>query len=200
LLLMLLTLFVFRLAQTVTRYHNASMNPKNAPPVEVILQKSAAGTWEAPGTPVRHFKPWQRLWFVTGIIYLLILAGSCFLLMPDRESIDRQMVFSVTEEVRRYDGMAFAGESPRKIFETARSQGYTAWIAQQRSRYHIGPEGNAGFDRIGNDYREAVSALPAKRALGIVLCIFAWLVPMAILYGMGLVVDWIKRGVRGIQG
>src|SRR6185369_12161558 len=176
------------------------MNPKSAPPIEVTLQKSSTGTWETPGSPRLQLKPWQRLWLVTGVIYLLMLAGSCFVLMPDRESIERQMVFSVTEEVRRFDGMAFAGESPRKIFEIARSQGYAAWIAQLRSRYHIGPEGNAGFDRIGNEYREAVSGLPAKRTLGIVVCIVAWLLPMAVLYAMGFVVEWIKRGGRGIQG
>lgn len=122
------------------------------------------------------------------------------MLMPDQESIERQMVFSVTEEVRRYDGMAFAGESPRKIFERACSQGYTAWIAQLRSGYRIGPEGNAGFDRIENVYREAVADLPVKQTIGMVVCVVAWLLPMAVLYAIGFVVEWIKRGARGIKG
>ena len=69
------------------------------------------------------------------------------------------MVFAVTEEVRRYDGMAFAGESPRKIFEIARARGYAAWIAQVRSKYQIGPENNDGFARIEKNYKEAVSDL-----------------------------------------
>lgn len=122
------------------------------------------------------------------------------MLIPDRESIERRMVFSVTEEVRRYDGMAFAGESPRAIFEIARSQGYAKWITTIRTKYRIGPEGNAGFDRIETNFREAVSDLPVKRTLGVLLCIVAWLVPMALLYAFGLVVDLIKRGVHGIKG
>ena len=129
-----------------------------------------------------------------------MLAGGYHLLTPDRESIERRMVFSVTEEVRRYDGMAYAGESPRKIFEIARSQGYSDWIAQIRSRHRIGPEGNAGFDKIEKEYREAISDLPVKKTFGVVICVFAWILPMTVMYGIGYVVDWIKRGAREIQG
>jgi hypothetical protein len=175
------------------RANNESLN-------EVTLEKSASGTWKVPKPQKRSFKPWQRLWLVTGIVYLLMLAGGYHLLMPDQERIERQMVSSVTEEVRRYDGMAFAGESPRKIFEIARSQGYAFWIAEVRTRYRIGSEGKSGFDRIEKNYRDAVSDLPMKRMVGVLLCVVAWVVPMAALYGIGFVVDWIKRGERVIQG
>lgn len=176
------------------------MNPKREPPKVITLNKSSSGVREMQNPSKRNFKPWQRLWVVTGIIYLLLLAGSFHLLMPDRESIERQMIFAATEEVRRYDGMAFAGESPRKTFEIARSQGYANWIAATRSKYRIGPEGNAGFDRIEKDYHESTSSLPVKRTFGVLACVFVWLVPMAVLYAFGFVVDWIKRGTRGIQG
>jgi len=167
--------------------------------VEVTLEKSPSGAWKVPESPKRQFKPWQRLWIAAAIIYLLMLAGSYYVIMPNQESIERKMVFAVTEEVRRYDGMAFAGESPRKIFEIARSQGYSDWIAQLRIKYQIGPEGNDGFAKVEKNYREAISDLPVKRAIGVLLCLVAWLVPMAALYGAGFVVDWIKRGAGGIQ-
>ena len=173
------------------------MISKSKPPIDVTLNKSESGTWKISKAPKLPYKPWQRLWFVTGIIYLLILAGSYHLLMPSQESIERRMVFSVTEEVSRYDGMAFAGEAPRKTFEIAQSQGYYPWIAQLCSKYRIGPEGNAGFDRIEKEYREAITVLPVKHTIGVVLCIVAWLVPMAAFYAIGFVIDWIKRGVRG---
>lgn len=176
------------------------MTPKKESPIDVTLKKSSSGIWKLPEAPRLPFKPWQRLWLVTGLIYLLMLAGSYHLLMPDHESIDRRMVLSVTEEVHRYDGMAFAGDSPRKILETARSQGFPVWIAEVRLKHRIGPEGNAGFDRIEKNYREAVSDLPVKQAIGILICITAWLVPMAVLYAIGFVVDWIKQGARDIQG
>src|SRR5665647_1773380 len=104
-------------------------------PTEISLEKSSTGTWTAP-QPARHqLNAWQRLWLVTGAIYLLMLAGSFYLLVPDQEQIERQMIFYVTEEVKRFDGMAFAGESPRKIFASARLHGYSTWIAQIRSKY-----------------------------------------------------------------
>ena len=162
---------VLVLLLTVNEIHDTMlpMTTKSKPPIDVTLNKSESGTWKVSNTPMPSYKPWQRLWFVTGIIYLLILTGSYRLIMPNQESIERRMVFSVTEEVHRYDGMAFAGESPRKIFDIARSQGYYPWIAQLRSTYRIGPEGNAGFDRIEKEYREAISDLPVKHTIGSLL-------------------------------
>lgn len=174
------------------------MIPKNESPTDVTLEKSSTGTWRVLATPRLPFKPWQRLWFVTGLIYLLMLAGSYHLLAPSHDSIERRMVLSVTGEVHRYDGMAFAGESPRTIFESARSQGYPAWIAQVRSTYRIGPEGNAAFDRIEKDYREALSDLPVQQSIGMLICIVAWLLPMAVFYAIGFVLDWIKTGIPNI--
>jgi hypothetical protein len=95
--------------------------------------------------------------------------------------------------------MAFAGESPAKIFETAGSQGYADWIAKLRTKYLIGPEGNEGFDRIEKEYRMALSKLPAKRGLGVILCVIAWIIPMTFMYAAGLVVDWIRRGARDVK-
>lgn len=175
------------------------MHSKNDSPTEVTLEQSPSGVWAVPNSPKRLLKPWHRLWLITGIVYLLVLAGIFQMLMPNQESIERKMVFSVTEEVRRYDGMAFAGESPRKIFEVARSKGYSDWIKQIRSNYRIEFEGNPGFDKIERDYREAVSDLPVKRVIGILICVVAWLTPMAVFYVFGFVIDWIKRGVRVIQ-
>jgi len=121
------------------------------------------------------------------------------MLTPNQESIDRQRVMSAMEEVKRYDGMAFVDETPRKIYKVAHSLGYDKWISYVRSQYHIGPEGNAGFDWIEKVYSDALSELPAKRNLGLMISFVAWLMPMSALYAIGLVVDWIKRGTGAIK-
>ncbi len=113
---------------------------KNDNPRAVTLEKSPSGTWAVPAHSRRLVQPWQRLWFISAIVYLLALAGCYYMLMPSRQSIDRSMVFSITEEVKRYEGMAFAGESPAEIFAAAGSQGYAAWIATLRTKSRIGPE------------------------------------------------------------
>jgi len=51
------------------------MIPKREFSTVIPLEKSSSGTREFRKSPKRHFKPWQRLWLATGIIYLLILAG-----------------------------------------------------------------------------------------------------------------------------
>ena len=173
------------------------MSSTNNSPTDVTLEKSSSGSWEPPKPRRYRFSAWQRLWLVTGITYLLIISGSYYLLMPNEESIERQMVFSVTEEVKRFSGLAFAGESPRKTFETARSQGVGSWISSTRAKYYIGHEGDPGFAKIENTYRTAIIDLPTKQTVGILICALIWLVPMALFYAVGFVVDWIKRGVRG---
>jgi hypothetical protein len=168
---------------------------KSDTPKEVTLEKSPSGTWGVPENSRRQVQPWQRLWLVTGILYLVALAGCYYMLMPNQQSIERTMVFSITEEVKRYDGMAFAGESPAKICAAAASQGYADWIAKLRSMYRIGPEGDRGFARVEKEYRDAISDLPVKRNLGVTICFIAWIVPMSLLYATGLVIAWIRRGV-----
>jgi hypothetical protein len=172
------------------------MKPKNNAPADITLEQSSTGLWAVPAATRQRFKPWQRLWLAVATVYLLMLAGGYYMLMPDRDRIERQLVSAVTEEARRYDGMAFAGESPQKIMAAARSHGYTAWIAATRARYRIGVEGDAGFARIEADYRDAVSGLPMKRLLGVLACAAAWLAPMTLLYAIGSAVDWIKQKLR----
>ena len=172
---------------------------KSDNPRAVTLEKSPSGTWAVPAHSRRLVQPWQRLWFISAIVYLLALAGCYCMLMPSRQSIDRSMVFSITEEVKRYEGMAFAGESPAEIFAAAGSQGYAVWIATLRTKYRIGPEGNTGFTRVEKEYRDAISDLPAKRILGVILCFIAWIIPMTLFYAAGLVIDWIKRGAHTAQ-
>jgi len=170
------------------------MSQKSEIPQEVTLEKSPSGTWVVPGKFQLQVQPWQRLWVITGAIYFLTLAGSYFMLMPNRQSIERKMVFSITEEVKRFEGMAFAGESPAQIFEAAGSEGYAVWIAKLRIKYRIGPEGNAGFYRVEKEYRDAIADLPAQRIIGVIIGIIAWILPMSLLYAVGLTIDWIRRG------
>jgi hypothetical protein len=129
-------------------------------------------------------------------MYLLMLLATCYVVVPTRDRVDRRMVQSVTDEVRRFDGMAFAGESPQAVFDRARSMGYDTWVSSLRSRYRIGLEGDAGFNRIGQEYRESITSLPTKHFVAVLICSVAWIVPMAVLYAVGFTVDWIKRGVR----
>jgi hypothetical protein len=175
------------------------MKQKNDTPREVTLEKSPSGTWVVPGNTKRQVQPWQRLWFITGIIYLLALSGCYYMLMPNQQSIERRMVFSITEEVKRYEGMAFAGESPAMIFEAAGSHGYAVWIAKLRNKYRIGPEGDAGFERVDKEYRDAISDLPVQRIYGVIICFIAWMIPMTLLYAAGLVVDWIRRSSNSFK-
>lgn len=163
--------------------------------MNIILSKNSSGTWGLQ-EKVKRLKAWQRLWVATGIIWLLLIVATGYVIMPTRERIDRDMVFAVTEEVRTHEGLVFAGESPERIFAAARAQGYAAWIAELRKRYRIGAEGNAGFDRIAREYRLRIDNLTRRRLRLTAGLYVAWLVPVAALYAMGLLVDWINRGKK----
>jgi hypothetical protein len=161
--------------------------------MNVVLHKNGSGIWSRMHSG-HGLKSWQRLWLVTGVTYLLMLVATGWLLMPKRRQVDKAMVFAVTEEVRRYDGLAFVGDSPEKIFEAARAQGYVPWIARIRRAYRIGRVGDDGFGKIDRDYRQALETLTTKRLkLSGLLCV-AWVVPMGLLYAAGGLIGWIKQG------
>ncbi len=161
--------------------------------MSITLNKNRSGIWSLP-EKAGDLKAWQRLWAATGIVYFLMVLAAGYVLMPTRGAIEKNMVFAVTEEVRKYEGLVFAGDSPEKILESARSQGYEAWIAGLRKRFRIGPEGDAGFDRIERDYRRDLENLPLKRLKLSALLWLAWVVPMGALYAMGYMVDWVNQG------
>ena len=161
--------------------------------MNVVLHKNGSGMWSRAQSG-QGLKSWQRLWLVTGVTYLFMLVATGWLLIPERRQVDKAMVFAVTEEVRRYDGLAFVGDSPEKIFEAARTQGYAPWIARIRKAYSIGKEGDDGFGRIERDYRQTLETLSTKRLkLSGWLCV-AWVVPMGVLYAAGGLIGWIKQG------
>jgi hypothetical protein len=165
--------------------------------MQLTLKKDSTGAWgrqtAGSGKP-RRFRAWQRLLVATGVLYLLLLIAAGFLLMPDRDHIERSMIFAVTEETKRYDGLAFAGEAPSTIFDQARNQGFQSWISQVRRKYQIDKNGDAGFAAIDRRYRQELSDLPAKRLSVVVWLLAAWLVPMLFVYLTGLLLAWIKRG------
>jgi hypothetical protein len=166
--------------------------------MNITLDKNRSGTWSLPEN-VKNLKGWQRLWVATGLTYLLLIIVTGCVLMPTRERLDRDMVFAIAEEVRKYEGLVFAGESPDKIFESARRSGYAAWIAGLRANYRIGAEGDNGFTIIKKNYLQAVDSLPLKRLSMIGLLLVAWIVPMGGLYAMGYVIEWINQGKSGTK-
>ncbi|QEM70012.1 hypothetical protein FO488_18845 [Geobacter sp. FeAm09] len=167
--------------------------PEQEPLNDVTLHKDSSGAWRR-AQRWRDLRGWHRLWLVTGALYLLLLAAAGWLLMPERRQVDKAMVFAVTEEVRRYDGLAFVGDSPEGVFETARAQGYGPWIAHVRTTYRIGREGDQGFDRIEREYRRAVAALGWRRLKLTGWLLAGWVAPMGLLYVMGSLVAWIRQG------
>ena len=139
---------------------------------------------------------WQRFWIVTGIVYLLMLVPTYFVVIPDQMSIEMNMVLEVMDEVKRYDGMAFAGESPQQVMVSVHAQGYEKWIGATRIKFHIGHEGDAGFAKTDKDYRKAISDLPVKRVIGILICVVVWSIPMGLLYAVGFAVEWVLHGTK----
>lgn len=142
----------------------------------------------------KPLKGWQRLWVATGFLYLLLIVVAGFVLMPNRRQIDKAMVTAVIEEVRKYQGLAFMGESPEKTFERAQKLGLAPWVVKVRKTYRIGKEGNAGFGRIDEMHSEAINALQHERLKLSAWLFAAWIIPMVVLYAMGALVDWISRG------
>jgi hypothetical protein len=170
--------------------------------MDINLEKSPSGTWER--RKKRRFARFQprltrlrRLWVAAAVAWLALVAATGYLLMPSRGDAERTMVFAVTEEVRRYDGLAFVAESPGGIYEAARREGFDTWIAKVRAKHRIGPDADRDFARIRERYLRDLESLPNRQSALLFLLGLAWAGPMAALYAAVRVMEWIAGGGRG---
>jgi len=171
----------------------------------IDLKKGPSGTWESPG--IRRFFAFpsgltrlQRLWIAVAAAWLALVAATGYVLMPDRVQVERAMVFAVTEEVRRYDGLAFVAESPSGIYEAARREGFDRWIGNVRKKYRIGADADRDFARIRDKYLRDLDRLGDRQSALLLLLALAWAGPMAALYAAVRVIDWIAGGEKGRGG
>lgn len=169
--------------------------------MDINLEKSPSGAWERrKKLRFARFQPGltrlRRLWVAVAVAWLALIAGTGYLLMPSRGDAERALVFAVTEEVRRYDGLAFVAESPSGIFEAARREGFDAWIAEVRGKHRIGPDADRDFARIRERYLRDLESLPNRQSALLFLLGLAWAVPIAALYLAVRVMEWIVGGVE----
>jgi hypothetical protein len=167
----------------------------------IDLRKNRTGVWEQPEKkgifrPLPGLTSLRRLCVAVGVVYLILIAVAGYVLMPDRSREERAMVFAVTEEVRRYDGLAFVAESPSGIYEAARMEGFDRWIAGVRGKYRIGRGADRDFDGIRKSYLQDIASLGERQMRLMFLLALAWVVPMATLYAAVCVMEWICRGKR----
>ncbi len=170
--------------------------------MDINLEKGPSGTWET--RKKRSFSLFQPrltrlrcLWVAAAIAWLALMAAAGYVLMPDRGDAERALVFAVTEEVRRYDGLAFVAESPSGIFDAARGEGFDRWIANVRGKHRVGPDADRDFARIRERYLRDLESLPNRQSALLFLLGLAWVVPMAALYAAVRVMEWIVGGGQG---
>lgn len=169
--------------------------------MEIDLRNNPDGSWEHPkrrrfGAYLSGLTRLMRLWLVTAVVYLILVVVAGIFLMPKRGQAERAWVFAVTEEVRKYDGLAFVAESPSRIYQAARREGVDRWIASLRKRHRIGTEADPDFARMREKYLRDLISLGDRQMKLLVLLAFAWAGPVAALYGAVRVMEWIYRGKR----
>lgn len=165
--------------------------------VDIELEQHPSGSWEkprrrSPGAFFSGLTRLRRLFVVVAALHLGLVTVAGFLLMPTRVQAERAMVFAVTEEVRKYDGLAFVAESPAGIYQTARSEGFDNWIAGVRKKHRIGADADLDFMRLREKYRQDLGSLGHRQLKLLALLVLAWAGPMATVYAAVRVMEWIQ--------
>lgn len=169
--------------------------------MEIDFKNNPSAPWDPPKRPkLRAFLSGltrlMRLWLVTAVVYLMLVIVAGVYLMPNRGQAERALVFAVTEEVRKYDGLAFIVESPSGIYEAARRARFDRWIAEVRQKYRIGANADPVFAQMWEKYQRDLSSLGDRQLKLLVMLALAWTVPMAVLFAAVQVMEWITRGRR----
>jgi len=159
------------------------------------------GVEEARGQPVIAIRlnGWQRLWVVISTLYLVLVAGLVYPGWPTFERTAHRDVFvaRMPDEARKHVVASYVSE----------------WSAREDRNgvHHVMPNGavlvlrspsfrgvwDEDVQKVVNAYFDVVrEATRAARWSFAGYALLTWLIPSAVIYGLGWSVGWVLRGFR----
>lgn len=139
---------------------------------------------------------WQRLWVVLAAVWLLALAWQFFRLVPGEDSARRNARYKALSEIRAtdfgklVDCMTQLGEPTYDLDAPLYQR------CDEQSRGLSAAESVKLRQRIEELLPQTKRDLLGVQLQFAALHIGAWVASVALLYGMGWVAAWVRRGFR----
>lgn len=137
---------------------------------------------------------WQRLWLVLSVIYLIVVIGFTFTLMPKASQYLSSRVYDTVRTIK--DNVAeLSLNTSLSTFEIR--EAYSDLSDEEFIQIiHKNYKDKVDFDAIEKKYRNKMSRLPSVRAKFIGLGLLFWIGPIILIYILGISVGWIVKGFK----
>ncbi len=144
---------------------------------------------------MRKLNGWQRLWVVLSAIYLLAVGiVTTLVFMPKEELIKRAWAYDLIDVVRDHD-TSLRSKTTGGILNQYSDLSYDEIISRVQKK-HSKPNMIAEYTVINKKYEDRLANLGKEKIKGVSIGFLFWLVPVILVYVLGLAAGWIYRGFR----
>ncbi len=144
---------------------------------------------------MKRLNGWHRLWLALSVIWLLAVAAFTIAFIPKASDYGSSRLYDSINAVNRH----LEREDPTRGQEaawTTRSKYSDLSDEEVLVRLHDKYKGKVDFQSIETEYRRKIARLPTERTEVVGIALLAWLVPVTVVYALGLTLAWIIRGFR----
>jgi hypothetical protein len=133
---------------------------------------------------------WQRLWVVLSIIYFVIVVGFSFASWPTESNIENSWVYSLIDKTKDPNDYAY------QIRDAYQDISDKELIRRINAKYSSNQNYKEILNTINLKYQSELQSLWKEQFKTIAIALMAWLLPIAIVYLLGLSFGWIYKGFK----
>src|SRR4030066_2189531 len=149
---------------------------------------------------MKRLNGWQRLWMLMGVLYIIPVAFFSYSNMPKKADIMREWTIDVIELVKKHDDN-MTKYSTIDVLNSYSDMSYDNIILKIRSKatgktksHFKNLIADAEFQIIEDWHRVKLESLLSDQLKIISYGIIFWLVPLGLIYLIGMGIRWVYEG------
>jgi hypothetical protein len=133
---------------------------------------------------------WQRLWVVLGIIYFAVVVAFTFSVWPSESKIENSWVYSLIEKTKDPNDYTY------QIRDAYKDISDKELIRRINAKYSLNQDYKEIVSSINLKYQGELQSLRKEQIKTTAMALIIWLLPVAIVYLLGLSIAWIYKGFK----
>lgn len=136
---------------------------------------------------------WQRIWVVLSVIYFVIVVVFTYTVWPTESKIDNSWVYSLIDKTKDPNDYTY------QIRDAYKDISDKELIKRINAKYSTNQDYKEILNEINLKYQGELQSLWKNQFRTTGIALVAWLLPIAIVYLLGLSVGWIYKGFKNKQ-
>lgn len=133
---------------------------------------------------------WQRLWIIVSVIYLLLVVLFTWISWPTAKEIESSWLYSLIEATKD------PGDYSYQIREAYQDVPDRELIRRINEKYAEQKDYKEELQKINQRYQKQLASLGRNRLTSLGIAFMAWIIPIGMVYLLGLAVGWIHKGFQ----